>query len=95
MEIDLVFKGEKASYELASGLGKFAVTLVQALKDGIRPLQDLVILTTAAVSDLVPVAGDISQLGTEFSENKEAFMNSWLKAGEEVFEGLTQVQAKK
>lgn len=88
MLIDLVFKGEKATYEFASGLGKFAVSLVNALKDGFQPLKDTVAITSAAVSDLAPVAHDISQMGPELAEDKAAFMNSWLKAGEEVYDQL-------
>lgn len=88
MLIDLVFKGEKASYEFASGLGKFAIDLINALKDGFQPLKDLVAFTSAAITDLVPVAGDIALLKPELAENKMAFMNSWMKAGEEVYESL-------
>lgn len=95
MEIDLIFKGEKATYHFASNLAKFGVSLVNALKDGFQPIKDLVTITQAAVADLLPAATDISQLGPELAENKEAFLNSWLKAGEEFYEAFVLPQAPK
>lgn len=95
MVIDLIFKGEKATYQFASALGKFGVELVNALKDGFQPIQDVAAIGSAAVADLLPVAGLVSQMSTELEENKLAFLHSWQKAGEEFYEALLATNAKK
>lgn len=95
MLIDLTFKGEKATYEFANGLGKLGLALAVALKDGFQPLKDLVVIAKSAIADLVPVLHDISQLDDDFKENKLAFMHSWQKVGEDVFEELVALKKEK
>lgn len=88
MLIDLTFKGEKATYEFASALGKFGKEVVVALGDGFQPIKDIAAIGIAAVADLLPVASNVAQLGPDLKEDKVAFLNSWMKAGEELFDSL-------
>lgn len=88
MLIDLTFKGEKATYAFASALGKFGVEVVKALGDGFQPIADISTIAVAAMHDLVPVASNVAQLKAEVAEDKVAFLNSWLKAGEEMYAAL-------
>lgn len=86
MIIDLTLKGEKATYDLASALGDVALVVVKQLGDGFQPIQDTAAIGMAIVADLLPVAGSFAAVKAELAEDKVAFLNSWLVAGEELYE---------
>ncbi len=79
---------EKATLELASGAGQFIVDLVKALGDGFQPVRDTIAIGQAAVSDLVPVAMNFTQLPIELKDDMGAFMMAWMKAGVDTFNKL-------
>lgn len=93
MLIDLIFKGEKATYELGQGLSAFIIALGKGLAAG-HPFENLLVIGKAALADIVPVIKNITEVDDDFAENKVAFMNSWIKTGEDVFEGLVALKAE-
>jgi len=74
----------KEAYELAQGLGKFAVAIRDAVKDGWQTGEDLPLLVASALTDLVPSAAGAEKLGDEAKEDPFAFGKAFALAGTDI-----------
>lgn len=59
----------KAASDLGDGLVAFASVAKQALADGWQPGQDLPVLVSAAVANLIKPLGELKDLGLEAHED--------------------------
>lgn len=71
----------KESYELGQGFVRFASAIKNALANGWQPSQDIPVLLTAAMTDLVPAFNGVDKVGTEFEEARAAFLKAWAITG--------------
>lgn len=65
----------KESYELGNGIGRFILTVKEALKDGWQADKDLPIIISSAVAELIPAIQGIEDIPTEIKSIK-LFANS-------------------
>jgi hypothetical protein len=84
MLIEVTSKVSKESYELGQGIVKFASAIKSALSDGWQPGQDIPLILTAAMTDLVPSFQGVDAVGTEFEEHRSAFLKAWALCGVEI-----------
>ena len=73
MEVSV--KVTKEAYELADGLRKFVLDIKGALADGWQPGQDLPVVSSAAMADLVPAVQGVDKLGEESKADLLGFIN--------------------
>lgn len=81
MVIDVQTKASKEAYELGQGVFKFLSDVQKALADGWQPGQDVPLILSAALADLVPAMQGVEKLGAEKDENLKAFLTAWNLAG--------------
>lgn len=67
----------KESYELAQGVVKMLSAVKGALADGWQPGQDLPVVVSAVIADLVPAVQGMDQVGVESKEDEKAFVNAF------------------
>ena len=75
---------EKEVYEMALNLRDFVGAVKQAMADGWQPGQDLPILLTAALTNLVPALQKINQIAPNLAEDKVAFVKALTLGLEEI-----------
>lgn len=63
--VDVTVKMPKESYELAKGLGAFAVAVKKAVEDGWQLGTDLPVIATAALMELLPAIQGVEKIGDE------------------------------
>jgi len=68
----------KAAHEVASLLSSLVVETKKALDDGFQPGSDLPVVVLALVTKLPAAVADFSQLGPEFKQDPEQFLNAFL-----------------
>jgi hypothetical protein len=83
MTIDVSVNVSKESYEHGQGVVGFLMALRQALQDGWQTGQDIPILVTAALTNLVPAMQGADQIALETKEDIDAFLKAWLLTAEE------------
>jgi len=74
--IDVQVTVSKETHELGIGMSSFVGSVKQALADGWQPGQDLPVIITSAVTDLVPSIQGVDQMDDEAKENPIAFANA-------------------
>lgn len=75
----------KETYELGVGVDKFIGAVKQALADGFQPGQDIPVVLSAAIADLVPAIQGAEKIGSETSD-VQAFSNGlYLGLGQTAF----------
>lgn len=79
---------EEKTYAFAQALVKFAKDLVAATKLGGGTLVEISAIVSAAVADLAPAAGAMSQIPAELKENKAAFVKAWVVAADDFVESV-------
>lgn len=81
------------AHKLAQGIADFIVTSKGCLADGFQAGQDLPVVMTAALTTLVPVIGEFSNLSEELKGSKAEFALAWILAGEKIWKSFEKVEA--
>lgn len=81
---DVTVKVSKEAYELGEGLKKFVLSIKGALADGWQPGQDIPVVLTAALSDLVPAVQGVEKVKEEVKEDLEAFVSALVLPAKEM-----------
>lgn len=66
-------QASKEALELGQGVAKFLGKVLKALDDGWQPGQDIPVVITAAIGDLVPALDGVTLMADEFKDNPAAF----------------------
>ena len=83
-ELEITEKVCKESYELVSGLDKFVGAVTQALSDGWQPAQDIPVIISSAVIDLVPAIQGADKISAEYAQKPESFMTGILLGAKKI-----------
>mgnify|MGYP001585275655 CR=1 FL=1 len=84
MKINITVPVAKETYELGQGINKFVGTLKKALADGFQVGQDLPIIVTSAIAELVPSLQGMEQIPVEAKEDLPSFMKGLTLSAEEL-----------
>ncbi len=74
----------KEAAELAEGIGKFVLAVREATKDGFQVGQDLPVLITSAMADLIPAIQGAEKIGAEFQLSKAGVVMAFALTGAKV-----------
>lgn len=80
----------KEATTLAMGMATFAGVVMNALKDGFKPGDDIPVVVAAAIADLSPALTGIGQLADEIKGDKAIFVAAFAYAGLQFFETLNK-----
>jgi len=89
---DVTVAVSKESYELGEGMANFIGAMKAALADGFQVGEDIPLLVSAAVTNLVPAVDGITDIGAEWTEDRAAFMRAWALTGALVLEKLKDAE---
>lgn len=84
MVVDLNVKVSKEAHELADGMANCVLAIKKALADGWQPGQDLPVVLSAVMTDLVPAVQGVDKLAGEQKENITAFVTAFTLGGVKV-----------
>jgi hypothetical protein len=85
---------EPVSYDLTQKLGDFVFQIRKAVADGWQPGQDLPVVLTAVMKDLIPVVQGLEQALAESKDDEEAFVTSLLLGSKHLYYGLKKPVVK-
>lgn len=96
MKLEVTAEVAKESYELASGLAKFAAVVKKEVDDngGWEMGDDLPGVIQAAVSELLPALDGVTKLSSEIKEDKVAFAKGVLLGLSELVEVFVPSEEK-
>jgi hypothetical protein len=72
---------EDKSYDVGQAVVQIVKAAKDALADGFQPGQDIPVILTSAISQLVTILGDAPSIPVESSDDLAAFIKSWSLAG--------------
>lgn len=82
------FEVSKESRELGKGMNAFIAKTRLALADGWQPGQDLPLIMSAAIADLVPAVQGVELVAGELEENRKAFLMAHAASGVELLDSF-------
>ena len=84
VEVDV----SKESYELMAGVAGFVGVVMQCLKDGWQPGQDLPAMLAGAMANLIPAVAGVEKLPAEAMEETPEFVAAILLGGVSVYKAV-------
>lgn len=85
--VQVTISASKETHELAVGLGKLIKAIKTATVDGFQVGQDLPVIISSAITDLVP-ALEGATLISEEAKNTPEFQNACYLAAQEIYSAL-------
>lgn len=76
--IEVPVSVSKEAHDIGSGLFKIQKAAKEALSDGWQPGQDLPIILTTAMSEMLEMLSGIDKVPGEWSEDNAAFMKAFM-----------------
>jgi hypothetical protein len=76
MQTTVTVSVSEKTYELGLGLNKFVKALKTCLSDGFQVGDDIPVILSGALGDLLPIIAGFEDIKTELAEDHGAFLNA-------------------